>query len=241
MIIQGLPYQFDALLLAAGIGSRLKPYTNKLPKCLIPINNKPLLEYWLCLLADSEYLNQVFINTHYLHEKVHKFVDSHRLNSKITTLYENELLGTAGTFQALCKRLRNNDILLAHADNLSRFNLDGFIESHRNRPKNCLMTMMTFDPPDPTSCGIVTSSKNGVVLSYVEKPTQSLKGDANGAVYLISKDAFLEIENFENIYDFSRDVVPKFTGRIFMWKNQDYHRDIGTPQSYEIACREFLN
>ena len=89
--------EYRALLLAAGLGTRLKPFTDSKPKCLIDIGGKPLLEYWLESLENSN-CQEVLINTHYLSEQVFDFLQKRpKTKMKIKTTYEKDLLGTAGT------------------------------------------------------------------------------------------------------------------------------------------------
>ena len=106
-----------AILLCAGKGTRLRPFTEATPKCLMPIKNKPLLGYWLDDL-DIAGVDSFLINTHHLRDQVEKYIFSHRLKTKITTVYENKLLGTAGTLIKNIKFYDNEDGLLIHADNL---------------------------------------------------------------------------------------------------------------------------
>ena len=93
-----------ALLLAAGEGTRLRPITNRIPKCLVPINDKPLLEYWLDNLSKVG-VSEFLINTYYLSEQVEEFVIYSKYKDKITLVYEKELLNTAGTI------LKNKEFL----------------------------------------------------------------------------------------------------------------------------------
>ena len=88
-----------ALLLAAGIGSRLRPLTNHLPKCLMPLGDKPLLEYWLETLWKNG-IHEVLVNMHYLPTLVQDFLDRPRFRSWVHSVTETELLGTAGTLRA---------------------------------------------------------------------------------------------------------------------------------------------
>ena len=94
-----------ALLLSAGIGSRLRPLTLKTPKCLVPINNKPLLQYWLEQLEKIG-VKEFIINTHYLHDQVQDFIKKSKFSERITVIYEDELLGTGGTLKKMLKYLK---------------------------------------------------------------------------------------------------------------------------------------
>ena len=84
------------ILLAAGYGKRLKPITNELPKCLVPINGRPLLDIWLNKLT-KEGFGPFLINTHYKNELVNDFIKKSEFKNQIEIVYEERLLGTAGT------------------------------------------------------------------------------------------------------------------------------------------------
>ena len=87
-----------ALLLAAGLGTRLRPLTNVWPKCLMPIQKRPLLEYWLGVLKRTG-INSALVNLHHHSEVVEEFLQQSCFRSWVCTVYEEELLGTAGTLR----------------------------------------------------------------------------------------------------------------------------------------------
>jgi len=101
-----------ALLLAAGLGTRLKPLTDIWPKCLMPIRNRPLLEYWLSILQKLGTSN-VLVNTHYLSEYVEDFIKQPQFIDWVDSVYEPSLLGTAGTIRNNIKFCKDNTLLLA--------------------------------------------------------------------------------------------------------------------------------
>ena len=143
-----------ALLLAAGLGTRLLPFTNHWPKCLMPVQGRPLLEYWLESLRKLE-LEHVWVNLHYWSETVKEFLDQPQFSDWVSYVEEPTLLGTAGTLRNLSDELQNKSVMLVHADNLCQCDLQAFLNSHRNRPASTLITMMTFRTESPESCGIV--------------------------------------------------------------------------------------
>ncbi len=224
-----------ALLLAAGLGTRLRPLTNHTPKCLVQINGKPLIEYWFEILFNAG-LNHVLVNLHYLHEKVVGYIQKHPFNNKIQTVFEKELLGTAGTLLKNKDFFNGEQILLIHADNFSIFDLHSFIHTHNTRPAGCEMTMMTFRTDTPESCGILELDENNIVQEFYEKVENPPGNLANGAVYILEKSIFSFLEELESeTIDFSTQVLPHFIGRIYTFENDQYHRDIGTIESYNKA------
>jgi len=226
-----------ALLLSAGFGTRLKPYTEHTPKVLMPICGKPVLEYWLEALTGAG-VHDMIVNTHYLAEKVDAYLEASKFDVKI--VHERQLLGTGGTLLANRDFFDGESVMMVHADNLSSFDMKQFIEAHENRPKHCHITMMTFETEDPQSCGIVELDEDDVVLEFHEKVEQPPGNHANGAVYILDPSVFEFLADLgKKEIDFSTEVIPAYMGQIFTWHNDVYHRDIGTPESYEQANKEF--
>lgn len=227
----------QAVLLAAGLGTRLRPITNTLPKCMVPINGQPLLDIWLQQLTHSALISDIFVNTHYFSDVVAAFLnDKWSAFPQVKNWYEPELLGTAGTLKHNAAELHCEDVVVIHADNLSVFNLDAFIEAHLKRPEGCEMTMMVFETDTPSSCGIVELQGNTVIAMH-EKVANPPGNLANGAVYIMSQAVLRWIvENEAN--DISTQVIPAMLGKIQAWTNPTYHRDIGTPESYALAQLE---
>ena len=234
----------SVLLLAAGRGTRLQPYTNSWPKCLMPINGKSLLEYWL---DSARQLGSatVLVNTHYLADTVQSFLDRPGFKQWVKGVHEPELKGTAGTLRANLPALRDTTILLVHADNFCQCDFSDFLKFHQiSRPKHCPITMMTFNTQTPSTCGIVELDKNGVVIGFHEKVKNPPGNLANGAVYLLEPEVLQWICDRPEITDFSTQVLPHFIGRIAAWHNEGIHIDIGsiealreaqTAASYEAA------
>ena len=220
-----------ALLLAAGRGSRLKPLTDGWPKCLMPVNGRPLLEYWLCTLHKNG-ITDVLVNVHHHRYLVEKFLNRERYRDWVSGTYETELLGTAGTLLEHVEKFSSLTTLLVHADNWCRCDFSDFLEFHANdRPSHTVMTMMTFRTSSPESCGIVEIDSKGVVNEFHEKIDNPPGDLANGAVYLIEPEVLSWLRKQPTNSDFSTEVLPHFVGHIATWENTDIHCDIGTIQS----------
>ena len=229
-----------ALLLAAGFGTRLRPLTDNKPKCLIDINGKPLLQIWLDLLLEAGIKN-IIVNTHYLADKVERFLYDSSQKEYITVVHEEKLLGTGGTLLKNHSFFGDEPVILVHADNLSHFDMSAFMNRHVNRPEGTEITMITFYTDVPQTCGIVELNEKGIVVAFHEKVANPPGNLANGAVYILEPSImdFLSSLNKEEI-DFSNEVLPHFMGKICTFTNEVYHRDIGTPESYAAALKEFL-
>lgn len=229
-----------ALLLAAGEGTRLRPLTENIPKCLVPINGQPLLSIWLDQLSEAG-VTEFLINTSYLAEQVNDFISESPHKDKVTLVYEQDLLGTAGTLINNIDWLDEDSFLFAHADNLCNVNWPEFFQAHKNRPKQTALSMMTFDTDRPQSCGIVTIDQEGVLSGFFEKVEEPPGIKANAAIYLVEPGFVKSIaEHNKNSFDFSVDIIPNFLPQINTWHHDGYLRDIGTPESYRLAQDEWL-
>ena len=225
-----------ALILAAGLGTRLRPLTLSKPKCLVEINKKPILELWIEKLEDIN-AQKIIVNTHYLSDQVNNFLNKKYKNTtKIEVFHETRLYGTAGTLIANHDLFLNSTGIMIHADNFSNMQLFHLIEAHKNKPSNCLLTMLTFTTDNPESCGIVEVDKKGVVINFHEKIKNPPGNLANGAVYVFDNN-FLDwlITKHPKAKDFSTEVLPLLNGKIFTFHTNLPYIDIGTPEKLQEA------
>jgi mannose-1-phosphate guanylyltransferase len=230
-----------ALLLAAGLGTRLKPITDAIPKCLVPVNGKPLLSYWLDNLSAAG-VTEFFINTSYLSEQVDSYINKSRYRNQVTLIHETELLETGGTLLQNKAFFDTSPFFFVYADNLSVCDFSAFKLAHENRPKGTDLTMMTFLTDRPKSCGVIELDDQNVVSAFYEKVDNPPTNLANAAVFILEPSIFEELESLNrSTIDFCRDIVPNLIGRIATFHNDQLHRDIGTIESYAMAQIEMLN
>ena len=224
-----------AILLAAGLGTRLRPLTDSVPKCLVPIGDKPLLSYWLDALAGVG-ITDILINLHHLSDQVISYVQSRADSQNITLVYETNLLGTAGTIRENVDFFKEEQAMVIHADNFCTADLMKFINAHDRRPAGTEITMMTFVTDDPTSCGIVETDARGVVIEFYEKVKSPPGNVANAAVYIFQQSVIEHISNIKDCFcELSADVLPKYRDKIFTWEADDIHIDIGTFKNLQKA------
>ncbi len=228
-----------ALLLAAGIGSRLRPLTDTTPKCLVQIHGRPLLDYWLDLVFEGG-VERALLNTHWLADQVRAHVAQSPWRSRIDLVHEDELLGTGGTVLANRDWFGREPFLVAHADNLTDFDVAALIAAHRGRPAGCIMTMLAFRTDDPSSCGILELDRENRVIAFHEKVQNPPGNLANGAVYIFEPEVIEDVAALgKPIVDLSTEIIPNYLGRILCVETAGYHRDIGNPESLRRAHLEF--
>ncbi len=226
------------------MGTRLRPLTNSIPKCLVKIGGKPILQIWLENLSKAG-CEEVIINTHYLSEKVEEYLEGRKFGDmKIITTYEPKLLGTAGTLLKNADFLLGKNCMLIHADNFTDVNLEEFLKFHKDFsiPKKRLLTMMTFTTNNPESCGIVSINNEGIVENFHEKKSTDNGNIANAAIYCFNDNLinFL-ISKKKNYFDFSEDVIPECINNIQTFHTNSTFIDIGTIDNLELARRKYKN
>lgn len=225
-----------AFLLAAGLGTRLKPLTDNVPKCLVQICGKPLMSWWLELF-EKHGIDNLLINLYHLGEKVEEFIGNYKGNISINLFWEKELLGSGGTLTANKMFVANEkDFLIAYADNLTNYNLTDLINFHRSNKK--LLSMALFETDKPKEKGIVELDKDQTVISFVEKPVNPKSNLANAGIY-IADPKVIDILPVNRNSDIGFDLLPKLVGEMSGWKSTDYLKDIGTINHLNEAQREW--
>jgi len=227
-----------AILLAAGLGTRLRPITTDTPKCLVKICNKPLLQWWIELL-EKYHVDEVLINTHYLAPKVEEFISELNTKIKIILFYENELLGSGGTIRDNYDFIKDEkEFFILYADNFTNINLNKFLDFHHTVSSSFSMTL--FCTNNPKSCGIAKLNDHDLVIDFEEKPQYPKSNLANAGVYLSSPSIIENIPNGKNV-DFGFSVLPKLTNRMYGWITDDYLIDIGSVENYKRANLDCKN
>jgi NDP-sugar pyrophosphorylase family protein len=194
------------MFLAAGLGVRLKPLTDSLPKCMVPIQGKPLLEHninWAKRFGFTE----VIINLHYKPEVIRGyFEDGSRWGVHITYSYEAEILGTAGAVRQVADWL-DGPVCIWYGDNLSTCNLAEMAAFHRQR--QAAATLALFQRPDTRASGIVAFDENQRITRFLEKPRpeQVFSHWVNAGIYIL-EPAVVEMIPTGRPVDFSREVFP---------------------------------
>jgi len=217
-----------AFLLAAGLGTRLRPLTDTLPKCLLPVDGLPLLEIWLRACQEAG-IRQVLVNTHWQAEKVRAFVAARR-GMDIRLTHEPELLGSAGTLAANRWFFSGEEsFLVLYADNLTTFPLRRLLEFHGGHRQ--LATVALFRADDPSACGIAELDAAGTLTGFWEKPAQPRTNLANAGLYVFRSEVEDYLPEFAPS-DIGRHLLPRLVGRARGCHIHEFFMDLGTPENY---------
>lgn len=225
-----------AFLLAAGLGTRLRPLTDRTPKCLVEICGKPLLGWWIELLQKHN-VDNVLINLHYLPDQVIDFIKTIKCEIKFDFFYEKELLGSGGTLRENKNFVKDEScFFICYADNLTNYNLTEFLNFHKIKNSDFSISLFTTD--QPTTKGIALLDSDDVIIDFEEKPKKPKSELANAGIY-ISSPKILDLIPEYKITDIGFDLLPKLVGEMTGWKTKDYLIDIGTHKHLEKAETEW--
>lgn len=218
----------NALILSAGLGTRLYPLTKNKPKCLIKVSGDTMLDHWINKLLKIKEVKKIFINTHYFHEKVLKHIKKkYSNNKKINIIFEKKLLGTLGTLNSNFYKFKGEELIVIHCDNYMEENLDKLIKTFKKRRLNIRMTLLAFITEDYKNVGIIKVDQGKVVGIY-EKKNIKYGNLANGAIYILDKKCIFNLfKNLSNKTDFSKSVIPFLQKKINYYTTEKFFVDIG--------------
>ncbi len=221
-----------AFILAAGNGERLRPLTDTIPKCLVPIQSVPLLAIWL-ELCRRHGIDEVLVNTHSHANAVREFLGRQSGDLKVQLVQEKVLLGSAGTLLANRRWIGpDEDFWVFYGDVLTNMDLTRMLELHRAGGQAA--TMGVYRVANPSQCGIVTVDQNHIVRDFTEKPSRPVSDLAFSGILIATPSIFDEIPK-RTPADLGFDVLPNLVGRMSAYLIGDYLVDVGTPASYQGA------
>jgi mannose-1-phosphate guanylyltransferase len=224
-----------AFLLAAGLGTRLRPITNTIPKCMLVIDDRPLLDIWLDAF-DAAGVGEVLVNLHHLPEVVTRHLAARTAPPSVRTFFEPELLGSAGTLLANRAWVDDEEFFLAcNADNLTDFDLRSLIDAHREHGP--IATLAVFHSETPSAGGVVELDGSGAIIGFVEKPSEPVSDLTNAGMYAFHPSVLDEIKSAPA--DIGYDLLPGLVDRARAVLVEGYFRDVGTADAYRRAREEW--
>jgi mannose-1-phosphate guanylyltransferase len=225
-----------AFLLAAGIGSRLRPITDTIPKCMVPIDGQPMLDIWLDAF-DRAGVTEVLVNLHHLPDVVCRHLEARVGAPTVRAFLEPELLGSAGTLVANRSWIKGEEMFLAcYADNLTDFDLASLVKAHREH--GAIATLAVFHSERPSAGGVVELDATGTIVGFEEKPANPVSDLVNAGMYAFHPSVLDELGGPQPL-DIGYDLLPRLVGRAKALLVEAYFRDIGTIDAYGQAQREW--
>ena len=221
-----------AFLLAAGQGTRLRPITDEIPKCLVPIRGVPMLQIWMEICRNTG-IDEVMINLHTHADLVRRWVNNNRNGIRVRLTEETTLLGSAGTVLAHRDWVASELYFwIFYADVLTNANLPRMLEFHLTRQPTA--TLGLYQVPDPSRCGVVSFDQQMIIRDFQEKPAQPKSSWAFSGL-MIGTPALLNQIPCRYPVDFGLEVLPRLTGQMLAYPISEYLLDIGTLENYQAA------
>lgn len=231
-----------AVVMAGGEGTRLRPMTSSMPKPLLPVVNRPIMEHVLRLLKRHG-LNETVVTVQFLASLVRNyFGDGEELGMELTYANEEKPLGTAGSVKNAEEALKDDAFLVISGDALTDFDLTDLIAFHKE--KGALVTVCLTRVPNPLEFGITIVDEEGKVERFLEKPTwgQVFSDTVNTGIYVMEPEVFDYVAADVSV-DWSGDVFPQLMKEgkpIYGYVAEGYWEDVGTHESYVKAQADVL-
>ena len=222
-----------AMVMAAGVGTRLRPLTCAIPKPMVPMANYPVLEHVFNLLRRHQ-INEIVVNLHFQPQMVKEyFGDGSAFGIKIFYSPEETLMGTAGGVKKV-ERYFNETFMVMSGDGISNVDLTAAVRFHKER--KALATIVLKPVDYPLEYGVVITDKTGRITRFLEKPAwgEVFSNAANTGIYIFEPEIFEEMPYGES-YDFGHQLFPKLLEKkapIYGYVTDDYWCDIGDLHEY---------
>lgn len=232
----------QAVLMAGGKGSRIRPLTLSRPKPLIPVANRPMIEYVVGKIKNAGYQDLV-VTLSYLKNQIKNLLNNDFPELNIKYSVEKEPLGTAGGVKKADKYLDDTFFVLS-GDVLADVNLNKLMAFHKEN--KALVTMVLTPVENPTHFGIAELDGKNQITRFLEKPApnQIFSKLANTGTYILEPEILDHIESKKGEVDFSKDVFPPLIEEnkgVYGYVFNGYWNDVGRPSTYLQANYDVLN
>jgi D-glycero-alpha-D-manno-heptose 1-phosphate guanylyltransferase len=222
----------EAIVLAGGLGTRLREAVPDLPKCMAPVAGKPFLSYVIDALR-MQGVEYFIFSLGYKAEVIEEYLKEHYPTLSYAVAIEEEPLGTGGAIQLAIQKAQTDNVLIANGDTLFRIQVKELFAIHHEKNAECtlaLKPMQNFD-----RYGVVEVDDSNRIISFKEKQHYT-QGLINGGIYLVNKTALLN-RKLPLKFSFEKDYLEAFCkeGKFFGAIQEGYFIDIGIPEDYNKA------
>jgi D-glycero-alpha-D-manno-heptose 1-phosphate guanylyltransferase len=226
----------EAIILAGGLGTRLRTVVSDLPKCMAPVAGRPFLFYVINFLQ-SQGVEKFIFSLGYKHEAIEEFLHDRFSTIPYQIVLEEEPLGTGGAARLACSKATEKNVLLANGDTMFKVNVDALISFHTEKKSSCTLSLKPMSDFD--RYGVVELNDDSTIKDFNEKRYYK-KGLINGGLYAINVDHFLK-EDFPEKFSFEKYYLEKKYKEQKMYGvvQNEYFIDIGIPEDFNRAQTEF--
>ncbi|PIU29009.1 MAG: hypothetical protein COT09_03110 [Candidatus Hydromicrobium americanum] len=225
-----------AMVLAAGLGTRLRPLTDLISKPMAPIVNRPVMEHIIRLLVKHNFTD-VVCNLHWYPDEIRNyFGDGSRWGINIVYSYEKELLGTAGGVKNVEDFFKDSTFLVISGDALTDIDLTDAARFHKE--KGGVATLILTEVEDTSQYGVVLVDEDMKIKGFQEKPLsgEAKSNLANSGIYIFEPEIFKYFPHREQFCDFGRNLFPDLIGKnvsYYGYRHSQYWNDVGGLDQYQ--------
>lgn len=228
-----------AVVLVGGEGTRLRPLTETVPKPLLPLVDRPILDHVLDHLV-AHGVREVIMSSPYLEDTFHPFIEARGGEPAITWITEPEPLGTGGAIVSSLEYLGDEPFLALNGDILTDLDLTEMLASHRRRGAAASIALQHVE--DARAFGLVATDPTGRITEFREKPSDPIPGDINAGTYVLDPSALLEWPAGTYIW-IEGEIFPALIrdgAAVYGFDAGAYWLDLGTPEQYLRAHVDLL-
>lgn len=231
------------VIIAGGMGTRIASINKDIPKAMIPINGKPILEYQIMLAQRYGYSNFIFIIGHLGEHISNYFGNGSKWHVNIEYYHEQQPLGTAGALAYLKEKL-TEDFFVFYGDTIMDFNMNDMLQYHQNKRADA--TLLVHPNDHPYDSDIIDIDRNGEIIHFYNKPHPKdfiCHNIVNAALFIFSPKILNYIKAGEKSY-IEKDTLPQCLKnglRLFGYVSAEYIKDMGTPDRYLAVCNDVIS
>jgi mannose-1-phosphate guanylyltransferase/phosphomannomutase len=232
-----------AVVMAGGFGTRIQPLTNSIPKPMLPILNKPMMEHTMMslkALGIKEFIVLLYFKPEIIKDY---FKDGSDFGINITYVVPDDDYGTAGAVKKAQEFIGNENFIIISGDLVTDFDFQKIFDYHKAKESKLTITLTSVD--NPLEFGVVIANEEGKIEKFLEKPSwgEVFSDTINTGIYIIEPEILDYIPKNEN-YDFAKDLFPRLMREgidLMAGYAKGYWRDVGNPESYRDVYDDILS
>ena len=225
----------ECIILAGGLGTRLRSEVADLPKCMAPVAGKPFL-HWVIAHLTAQKITSFVFSLGYMYEIIEEYIQLNHPHLKVKFSVENEPLGTGGAIKLALNLCEEKNVMVVNGDTLFETDNNALWEEHNKNNSACSLSLKPMRHFE--RYGAVTINESKIITAFTEKKYME-EGLINGGVYLINRNSFNQV-NLPKKFSFEKDFLEKYLQTLTMIGVQDngYFIDIGIPEDFKKANAE---
>lgn len=225
----------EVIILAGGLGTRLRSVVADVPKCMASVNGKPFIAHVIDYF-ETQNIERFIFSLGYKHEEISKYLSLHYPRLKAEFVIEKEPLGTGGAIKLSCSKAYGENVIVTNGDTLFKASVEHLYSFHLDKDADCTLSLKPMHNFD--RYGVVELNKDSSIKNFREKQFYK-EGLINGGLYALNVDRFLQ-EDLPQKFSFEKDYLEALFDKRKMFGviQDEYFIDIGIPADYERAQKE---